>query len=92
MKAKDLNLMMWMMSHDFYCAAILIIPYQVLLYKFFEDSSADLSQWRIVLNMLNEEDGLVVSAPTFDNTRHAGVCTEVSRLSVFFDPISQALL
>ena len=73
-------------------AVIPIISYQVLLYKFFEDSSSDLSQWRIVLNMINEEDGVVVSAPTFDNSRHAGVCTEVSRRPIFFDPNSQCSL
>jgi hypothetical protein len=88
MKAKVLNLMMWMMSHDLHRVAILIISYQVLLYKFFDDSNSDHSQWRIVLNMLNEDDGVVVTAPTFDNSRHAGVCTEVSEQMVFSDPIS----
>lgn len=70
--------MMWMMSHDLHCTAILTVSFQVLLYKFFDDSSSDLSQWRIVFNMLNEDGGVVVTAPTFDNSRHAGVCTEVS--------------
>jgi len=42
------------------------------LYKFFEDSTVDLSQWRVVLNLL--EDTL---APKFDDSHHAGICTEV---------------
>ena len=50
---------------------------KVLLYKFFEDSSVDLSQWRVVLNQLSEEENLDVPAPRFDDTRHAGVCSEV---------------
>jgi len=70
------------MSHDLRHATTLIISCQVLLYKFFEDSSSDHSQWRIVLNMLNS-DSVVVTAPTFDDSRHAGICTEVSELSSF---------
>lgn len=54
----------------------------VLLYKFFEDSSVDLSQWRVVLNQLGDEENLDVPAPQFDDTRHAGVCSELKFLYV----------
>ncbi|KAH6876648.1 hypothetical protein BKA70DRAFT_1576722 [Coprinopsis sp. MPI-PUGE-AT-0042] len=55
----------------------------VLLYKFFEDSLADLGQWRVVLNLLGSDAGrLSVPAPRFDETRHAGICSELKFLYV----------
>ena len=48
---------------------------QVLLYNFFEDSTADLSQWRVVLNAAGRRASL--SVPRFDDSRHAGICSEV---------------
>ena len=35
----------------------------------------DLTQWRVVLNSSGREHD--VSAPRFDEVRHAGVCSEV---------------
>lgn len=52
---------------------------QVLLFNFFEDSSAELSQWRVVLNALDEHERNC-PAPVFDKARHAGICLEVSRV------------
>ena len=60
----------------------------MLLYKFFEDSSADLSQWRVVLNVLRGYNGQNVLAPEFDNTRHAGLCTEVRDQRYSFDVLA----
>ena len=39
----------------------------------------DLTQWRVVLNSLEEGHELVrdVPAPQFDEVRHASVCSEV---------------
>ncbi|KDR84732.1 hypothetical protein GALMADRAFT_260438 [Galerina marginata CBS 339.88] len=55
----------------------------VLLYKFFEDSTVDLSQWRVVLNLLRDQSrGQGVPAPRFDEIRHAGVCSELKFLYV----------
>ncbi|KAF9524672.1 hypothetical protein CPB83DRAFT_909779 [Crepidotus variabilis] len=57
----------------------------VLLYKFFEDSTVDLSQWRVVLNLLEKASQAVVSglpAPAFDEIKHAGVCSELKFLYV----------
>ncbi|KAH6917673.1 hypothetical protein BKA70DRAFT_1178689 [Coprinopsis sp. MPI-PUGE-AT-0042] len=55
----------------------------VLLYKFFEDSLADLGQWRVVLNLLGSHAGPgSVNAPRFDETRHAGICSELKFLYV----------
>ncbi|KIM48469.1 hypothetical protein M413DRAFT_440213 [Hebeloma cylindrosporum] len=54
----------------------------VLLYKFFEDSSVDLSQWRLVLNLLSDQSGQEMAAPRFDEIRHAGVCSELKFLYV----------
>ena len=48
---------------------------QVLLYNFFEDSTVEVSQWRVILNALAEKKHL--RCPTFDDTRHSGVCREV---------------
>ena len=47
---------------------------QVLLYKFFEHSSVEQSQWRLVFNLLDSEAS---TAPKFDEVRHAALCTEV---------------
>ncbi|EGN93944.1 hypothetical protein SERLA73DRAFT_78326 [Serpula lacrymans var. lacrymans S7.3] len=52
----------------------------VLLYNFFRDSSVDLSQFRVLLNSL--EENLSISAPRFDELRHAGVCSELKFLYV----------
>ncbi|THG96062.1 hypothetical protein EW026_g5704 [Hermanssonia centrifuga] len=52
----------------------------VLLYNFFEDSTVDISQWRIVLNALPEKD--YVKCPRFDDARHNGVCRELKFLYV----------
>lgn len=48
-------------------------PMQVLLYNFFKDSTANANQWRLV--MRDCSDGTHV--PDFDETKHAGMCTEV---------------
>ncbi|TFK22063.1 hypothetical protein FA15DRAFT_623047 [Coprinopsis marcescibilis] len=53
----------------------------VLLYKFFEDSSVDLAQWRVVLNLV-EGDRKAANTPRFDEARHAGVCSELKFLYV----------
>ena len=50
---------------------------KVLLYNFFEDSTATLSQWRLVLNDVKRED-YDHEAPAFDETRHASICSEVN--------------
>lgn len=52
--------------------------YKVLLYNFFEDSTATLSQWRLVLNGVERKDR-DCEAPAFDETRHASICSEVNR-------------
>ncbi|KAI0079047.1 hypothetical protein K474DRAFT_723989 [Panus rudis PR-1116 ss-1] len=52
----------------------------VLLYNFFEDSTVDLSQWRVLLNMLPDSKHL--KCPRFDETRHSGVCRELKFLYV----------
>ncbi|OBZ79120.1 TPR and ankyrin repeat-containing protein 1 [Grifola frondosa] len=54
----------------------------VLLYNFFEDSTVDLSQWRVVLNALPERECGNHPAPRFDDTRHSGVCRELKFLYV----------
>ncbi|KAJ3514932.1 hypothetical protein NLJ89_g2078 [Agrocybe chaxingu] len=54
----------------------------VLLYKFFEDSTVDFSQWRVVLSLLEKTNETGVSAPKFDDARHAGVCSELKFLYV----------
>ena len=51
---------------------------KVLLYNFFEDSTATLSQWRLVLNDVERKD-CNYEAPAFDETRHASICSEASR-------------
>ncbi|KAI0716097.1 hypothetical protein C8T65DRAFT_606293 [Cerioporus squamosus] len=54
----------------------------VLLYNFFEDSTVDLSQWRVVLNALPQERRANHPAPRFDDARHSGVCRELKFLYV----------
>ncbi|KZP15183.1 P-loop containing nucleoside triphosphate hydrolase protein [Athelia psychrophila] len=55
----------------------------VLLYNFFENSAANLSQWRVVLNTLPPTSLEVgVPAPRFDDTRHAVICSELKSLYV----------
>ena len=60
---------------------------KVLLYNFFEDSTATPNQWRLVLNGVSNADNLS-DTPTFDETRHASICVEVRYLwlSVSFHP------
>ncbi|KAJ4470931.1 hypothetical protein J3R30DRAFT_3531939 [Lentinula aciculospora] len=54
----------------------------VLLYDFFGDSPAKLSQWRLILNALNERSG--VAAPDFEKNkqRYASICSELKFLYV----------
>lgn len=52
----------------------------VLLYNFFEDSTVDVSQWRVILNALTGKKQ--IKCPTFDETRHSGVCRELKFLYV----------
>ncbi|KAJ2932243.1 hypothetical protein H1R20_g4868, partial [Candolleomyces eurysporus] len=54
----------------------------VLLYRFFEDSTADLGQWRVVLNLVKAATGQSMCAPRFDEERHAGICSELKFLYV----------
>ncbi|KAH8984681.1 hypothetical protein EDB92DRAFT_1885663 [Lactarius akahatsu] len=54
----------------------------VLLYNFFEDSTVDVSQWRVVLNAIDRAQRAKIPAPTFDENRHAGVCSELKFLYV----------
>ncbi|TFK88273.1 hypothetical protein K466DRAFT_598787 [Polyporus arcularius HHB13444] len=54
----------------------------VLLYNFFEDSTVDLSQWRVVLNALPQDSRANHPAPRFDDARHSGVCRELKFLYV----------
>ena len=46
------------------------------MYNFFKDSSANLSQWRLLLNGISSLNDLS-SGPAFDDTRHASICVEV---------------
>ncbi|KAF7340238.1 UvrD-like helicase ATP-binding domain-containing protein [Mycena venus] len=50
----------------------------VLLYNFFEDSGVTESQWRVVLNVIDNGP----PAPSLDNMRHASVCSELKFLYV----------
>ncbi|KAI9453660.1 hypothetical protein BJY52DRAFT_1288007 [Lactarius psammicola] len=54
----------------------------VLLYNFFEDSAVDVSQWRVILNAIDRAQREKIPAPTFDENRHAGVCSELKFLYV----------
>ncbi|KAF7306321.1 UvrD-like helicase ATP-binding domain-containing protein [Mycena indigotica] len=49
----------------------------ILLYDFFADSDVEEAQWRVILNMLEEE-----IAPAFDSIRHSSVCMELKSLYV----------
>ncbi|KAG2023676.1 hypothetical protein CC2G_001306 [Coprinopsis cinerea AmutBmut pab1-1] len=49
----------------------------VLLYQFFEDSTVDFGRWRVLASLLPGE-----TAPQFDPTRHAGLCSELKSLYV----------
>ena len=62
------------------CATL--TPLQVLLFNFFEDSSVDVSQWRVVLNGLSNLQADSIPAPVFDENKHAGVCLELKFLYV----------
>ncbi|TFK51884.1 hypothetical protein OE88DRAFT_1483274 [Heliocybe sulcata] len=72
----------------------------VLLYNFFKDSTSDFSQWRVVLNAMVESQGEHISVPSFDEVRHASICSELKFLYVaitrarnnlwIFDPSKQA--
>ncbi|KZP05200.1 hypothetical protein FIBSPDRAFT_1054221 [Athelia psychrophila] len=53
----------------------------VLLYNFFQDSTIEFGKWRVVLNML-ESCEFSEPLPTFDNARHAGICSEMKFLYV----------
>ncbi|KAF5377115.1 hypothetical protein D9757_008781 [Collybiopsis confluens] len=54
----------------------------VLLYDFFNDSPAKLTQWRLLLNALNDRSG--ISAPDFERNkqRYTSICTELKFLYV----------
>ena len=52
---------------------------QVLLYNFFEDSSASAADWRVILNALDQPPPGV---PLFDWLRHASICSELKSLYV----------
>ncbi|KAF8261742.1 hypothetical protein EI94DRAFT_1745299 [Lactarius quietus] len=54
----------------------------VLLYNFFEDSTVDVSHWRVVLNAIERARREKIPAPNFDENRHAGVCSELKFLYV----------
>ena len=62
---------------------------KVILYNFFEDSTANASQWRLILNDVPNEY-CPEGAPTFDETRHGGLCVEVctSRPGVSIPPFT----
>ncbi|EJF58550.1 P-loop containing nucleoside triphosphate hydrolase protein, partial [Dichomitus squalens LYAD-421 SS1] len=49
----------------------------VLLYNFFEDSSMNYSQWRVLLNSIPGHP-----APNYDDGRHSGICRELKHLYV----------
>jgi ATP-dependent exoDNAse (exonuclease V) beta subunit len=54
----------------------------VLLYDFFADSPASTSEWRVVLGALDESQRKGISAPRFDEVRHAAIQTELKFLYV----------
>jgi hypothetical protein len=53
---------------------------EVLLYHFFQDSTVDPSQWRVILNALESPQ---LRAPSFNKRHHAGLCNEVIELHFF---------
>ncbi|KAK0207928.1 hypothetical protein DFS33DRAFT_393620 [Desarmillaria ectypa] len=55
----------------------------VLLYNFFADSPASLSQWRVVLNAVEKsKQDPRNPPPQFDHIRHASICHELKSLYV----------
>ncbi|GBE78672.1 predicted protein [Sparassis crispa] len=54
----------------------------VLLYNFFQDSTVDLSQWRVILNAMPQDHREKLPAPRFDDARHSGICRELKFLYV----------
>jgi hypothetical protein len=54
----------------------------VLLYNFFKDSPAGVSEWRVVLNSVSKSKLGGVAAPRFDETRHSVICSELKFLYV----------
>ena len=65
-----------MSVHDSLCIYVVTDNTKVLLYNFFKDSTATLSQWRLVLNGISDGNDLL-GAPAFDETRHTSICVEV---------------
>ena len=59
--------------------------FKVLLHKFLEDSTVNLSQWQAASNLLGNESNLDIPAPYFEESRHAGVCSEVGRTSTILN-------
>ncbi|EIN13316.1 P-loop containing nucleoside triphosphate hydrolase protein [Punctularia strigosozonata HHB-11173 SS5] len=55
---------------------------RVLLYNFFEDSTVDVSQWRVTLNAVDPDARQNAAAPRFDEIKHAGICSELKFLYV----------
>ncbi|KAF5345183.1 hypothetical protein D9758_009704 [Tetrapyrgos nigripes] len=53
----------------------------VLLYDFFSDSPAELSQWRVILGAL-EEDGTAIPDFERNRSRYASICSELKFLYV----------
>lgn len=66
-----------MMSVLFSSASLITDKTKVLLYNFFEDSTATLDQWRLLLNEVPGGDNSGRRPPVFDETRHASICIEV---------------
>lgn len=50
----------------------------VLLYDFFTDSMAPLSEWRAVMNAVEGDKREHLPVPRFDDSRHALLCSEVT--------------
>jgi len=71
-----------MMSVLFLSVNLITDKTKVLLYNFFEDSTATLDQWRLLLNEV-PGGGNSRSRPVFDETRHASICTEVRCIQLF---------
>ncbi|KAL1662505.1 hypothetical protein GGF50DRAFT_58831, partial [Schizophyllum commune] len=55
---------------------------RVILYDFFQDSLVTASQWRMVLNHMSPDYRPRIPAPRFEETLHAGVCSELKFLYV----------
>ncbi|KAL1686635.1 P-loop containing nucleoside triphosphate hydrolase protein, partial [Schizophyllum commune] len=54
----------------------------VILYDFFQDSLVTAAQWRMVLNHMSPDYRPRIPAPRFEETLHAGVCSELKFLYV----------